>query len=158
MGATHKVPVLLCGEPLRGDDGVALEAAHRLDPLAAMLSDPWPIGQLDPAVLVEAAAERPCVVVDALVGVAPGVIVDRPLHDLAAQGAPSSTHLLPPRQVVALAEALGADLAGSRLVGVGGADFTLGAALSPAVRDALPSLTHALGQAILELAARPGGR
>ncbi|MGZ3642137.1 MAG: hydrogenase maturation protease, partial [Candidatus Limnocylindrales bacterium] len=96
-----------------------------------------------------------CVVVDAVVGIPAGQVVVLELDELGgpAGAGMRSTHLLPPAETIALAGALGADLRGSRLVGIGGADFTFGADLSPAVEAGLPRLVRALGRTILELAA-----
>ncbi len=145
------VPVLLCGDVMRRDDGVALIAARRLPARVAARAELRAVGQLDPQLLIDAG--RPCVVVDAVVGIPPGEVVSLPLLDVAALGAPAphSSHALPAASVVELARILGADLATSRLVGIGIGDVRFGARLSPAVRRGLPGLVAALSAAIAEL-------
>ncbi|MFI5261772.1 MAG: hydrogenase maturation protease [Candidatus Limnocylindrales bacterium] len=149
------LPVLVCGDPRRCDDGVALRAAAGLPRAARALADVRPVGQLDPQALLDAA--RPCIVVDAVVGVPAGTLVDMALGEVAQVGAPAphSSHALPAAMVVGLAEAMGADLDGSRLIGVGIGDVRFGTELSPPVAAALPRLIEMLAVAIAELSSRP---
>lgn len=142
------VPVLLCGDPQRRDDGVALAAADCLPAAVAGRAELRAVGQLDPQLLLDAG--RPCIVVDAIVGIRPGEVVSLPLLSVADPGSPGprSSHALPAAMVVELARILGADLGRSRLVGIGISDVRFGATLSPAVRRGLPELAGALTAAI----------
>ena len=150
-GQPH-LAVLVCGDAQRRDDGVALRAVERLTgPIRAMVDLRF-VGQLDPQALLDAGS--PCVVVDAVVGVAPGTILCSPLAAVAEIGAaaPHSSHALPAAMVVGLAQAMGADVAGSRLVGVGIGDVRFGTALSAPVEAALPQFAATLAATIVDLA------
>jgi hydrogenase maturation protease len=150
-----RIPLLVCGEPARGDDAVALAAVAALPAIARDRVEVVPCGQLEVDHLLDVPAGMPCIVVDAAVGVAPGEVVVLSLADVGARrdgGAPRSSHTLRPDQAIALAATLrGAPPAGV-FVGIGGADFTLGADLSPAVRAGLPRLIERLAAEIERLA------
>jgi hydrogenase maturation protease len=150
------VPVLVCGERERGDDGVAFAAVAALPPDIGRLVDVRPCGQLEVDDLLAVPDGTACVIVDAAVGVAPGQVVVIGLADIAARaggGAPRSSHTLPPDQAIGLASALrGAPPAGV-FVGIGGADFSLGAGLSKAVEAGLPAFVARLAEEIRRSAA-----
>lgn len=149
-----RVPVLVCGTSLRGDDGAGLAAVRELDGATGRLADVRPVGQLEADLLLEPGVE-PCVVVDTVVGVAPGELVDLPLSELAGTGIgrlPHSSHSLGIGRAVSLAQTLlGRPLRGS-FVGIGGVDFRPQASLSPAVAEAIPSLSAAVAGAVNRLA------
>jgi hypothetical protein len=89
------------------------------------------------------------VVLDCVHGIPPGKIVELPLVDLPAMerrlGVPSS-HALGVGQAVALADALGGVRSEDRFLGIGGARYAQGAALSQPVADGLPELAARLGR------------
>jgi hydrogenase maturation protease len=149
-----RIPVLVCGTPLRGDDGAALEAVRELPHEVRGVADLRMIGQLDADLLVEPGIE-PCVVVDTVVGVPPGSLVSLPLSALAEVGIgamPHSSHSLGIGRAVSLAQAiLGRPMAG-RFVGIGGADFRTDAGLSDPVAAGLPALRAAVSEAVIGLA------
>lgn len=151
-----RVRVIVCGEPWRGDDAAPRHAARLLPERVLRQADVRLVGQLDAEQLLDVDRAHPCVVVDTVVGVPPAQLVVRPLAELSGHAGPGmrSSHALPPVETMALAEALGADLRGSLLVGLGGADFTFGAPLSPAVLENLPRFARMIGRTVLELAAR----
>ena len=60
----------------------------------------------------------------------------------------SSSHALPIDQVLGIARELVDGGIDGLFVGIGGADFGYGEALSPAVRAALPAFTEAISAAI----------
>ena len=142
---TERWTLLVCGDRSRGDDGAAQAAIDRLStPMAATLTVRR-VGHLDPDVLVDALADGPCLIVDAVRGVEPGAIVSLPLTELGRDGASSaSSHVLPLPTVVRLADVLGADLARGRFLGIGGEHFDLGAPLSPPVERGLAALAAAI--------------
>ena len=146
-------PVLLvCGEPERGDDGAAFEAAAALPPAVLVRVDVVRCGQLDVDHLLAVPDGARCIVVDSAVGVSPGAVVAIPLADLvdrAGGGTPRSSHALPPDQVIGLAAALRGRPPEGVFVGIGGRAFGLGAGLSPEVAAALPRLIDRLVEEIL---------
>jgi len=150
----RRVPVIACGTPLRGDDGAGSAAVQALPGLADLPAETRLVGQLEADLLLAPGIE-PCVVIDTVVGVAPGTLLSAPLHEVGRSGigrVPHSSHSLGVARAVRLAEmVLGRPLAG-RFVGVGGADFRAGAHLSEPVRDALPGLQALVLDAIAGLA------
>jgi len=133
------VTVLVCGEALRGDDGVANAILERLPPTTHSVLRLEHVGQLTPDHLL--AADGPIIVLDAVNGPPAGEVVDLPLAALTASIAginPASSHGLPLRASIQIAERLGGALPEGRFIGVAGADYRLGAPLSTAVRDAVP--------------------
>ncbi len=150
-----RVPLLVCGTPLRGDDGAALAAVERLSGSTIDLADLHFVGQLE-ADLLLAPGMEPCVVVDTVVGVPPGSVVSLALDAVADVGIariPHSSHSLGIGRAVRLAETvLGRPFRGW-FVGIGGADFRVDAQLSDAVREALPALSAAVSVAVAEMAA-----
>lgn len=149
------VRVLVCGEPLRGDDGAAIQAIQGLGPDTSALAEVVEVGQLSAEALLDVPEGMAVVVVDAAVGVEPGTTVTLPLEDVGGGGAmPASSHALPPDQAIGLAaEMRGAPLRGS-FVGIGGAEFGFGERLSPAVEAGLPAFASALAAEVRRLAAR----
>ena len=144
--------ILVCGDPARGDDGAALAAVRRLAPLGRHGLRVRRVGQLEPDDLVEALADGTCVVVDAVRGIEPGRVVDRPLREIASRAGPvpASSHALPIETVIGLAEALGADVDRATFVGIGGERFGLGAGLSASVEAGLDEAAEMIGRAVRE--------
>jgi hydrogenase maturation protease len=153
-GARRLVPVFVCGEPARGDDAAGFAAVELLAPEVRALADIVVVGQLDVSLLVDLPDDQPCVLVDAVAGIAPGETWVRSLAELvnasAARGrpAPHSSHLLPVDRVLALAALLRSEPPAGTFVGIGGADFDLGGPLSPAVAAGLPAFAAAIAVAI----------
>ncbi len=154
-----RVPLLVCGTPLRGDDGAGLAAMEGLPAPTSALVDLRVVGQLEADLLLEPGME-PCVVVDTVVGVPPGSLVSLSLADVAEVGIarmPHSSHSLGIGRAVRLAETvLGRPISG-RFVGIGGVEFRAEAPLSEAVRDALPALRAAVAEAVAGLARPAAG-
>ena len=153
-----RLPLLVCGELSRGDDAVAFAAVAALPPAVRDRVDIVACGQLAVDHLLDVPAGVACVVVDAAVGVPPGEVVTLSLADVAARrggGAPRSSHTLAPDQAIALAATLRGAPPEGAFVGIGGADFALGADLSPAVRAGLPRLVERLVMEIERLAPAP---
>jgi hydrogenase maturation protease len=155
---TARIPLFLCGEPHRGDDGVAFRAAALLAPDVLMRAEAIAAGQLDAATLLDLPVGAPFVVVDAVAGIAPGEIRSLPLAAVAALGKQraaqpqrpraSSSHALALEQTLALVEVLrGAPPAGW-FVGVGIAAADHGDTLTPAIAAALPAFAAAIRQAV----------
>lgn len=150
MGAP-RVVVLVCGASDRGDDGAALEVADRVRARLPADARLRVVGQLDVEDLLDIPPEASVVVADAAVGPPPGAIVDVSLDGDRGGDAvrPRSTHALAVREAIDLAAALRERPFRGRIVAIGGAQFGLGAPLSPAVERGLP----AFAQAILTAAA-----
>lgn len=161
--AAPSVRVLVCGSADRGDDGAALCAvAHILPRLAPALRQKVEVRrchQLDAADLIDVADGEACLVLDTVVGVEPGTVVEIPLDELTRleEAAPRSSHALPISQVLGIAEAIRGQLPRGRLVGIGGKWFGFGETRSRALRDGMPAFELAAERAIQELAL-PAGR
>ncbi len=167
-----RVPVFVCGQPDRGDDGAAFAAAELLGDDVRARAEIVFAGQLDVMLLVDLPADGPCVVVDAVAGLEPGEIWVRPLAALVdrarslADGGrapePRSSHELPLDQVLSLAATLRDAPPAGTFVGIGGSCWDLGAPLSDPVAAALPSfaaaITAAVADAVEDRAGRSGGR
>lgn len=145
-----RVRLVVCGEPSRGDDGLGpavLEAVlDELPPAVRARLDVRRRPGLDPVDLLDLADDTAVIVVDCVVGVAPGTVVRLPLADLGRTGGPgpASTHTLPVADVVRLVEAVAGRPPPGVFLGLGGRSFELGAPLSPPVRAALPGFGAAL--------------
>jgi hydrogenase maturation protease len=156
------VRVLVCGSADRGDDGAALCAvAHvlpRLDPILRQRVEVRRCQQLDATDIIDVADGEACLVLDTVVGVAPGSVVEIPLDELSRlqDAAPRSSHALPITQVLGIAEAIRGCLPPGRLVGIGGKWFGFGETRSRALRDGMEAFEQATAHAIEELA-RPNG-
>lgn len=155
--------VLVCGSADRGDDGAALYAvAHvlpRLDPMLRQRVEVRRCPQLDAADLIDVADGEACLVLDTVVGVPPGSIVEIPLDELSMlqDASPRSSHALPISQILGIAEAIRGQLPRGRLVGIGGKWFGFGETRSRALRDGMAAFELATTQAIEELA-QPDGK
>jgi hydrogenase maturation protease len=140
------VTVLVCGEPMRGDDGLAIAVLQHLPSTTHSLLRVEHVGLLTPDHLL--AAEGPVILLDAVDGPPAGEVVDLPLGALLAASeagiSPASSHGLPLRESIQIVERLGGALPEGRFIGVAGADYRLGASLSTAVRDAVPRCAERL--------------
>jgi hydrogenase maturation protease len=152
------VRILVCGSADRGDDGAALSAvAHllpRLDSAVRQRLEVRRCDQLDATDVIDVADGEACVVLDTVVGVEPGAVVELPLGDLAglASVAPRSSHALPIQEVLGIAEAVRGGLPPGRFVGIGGKWFGYGTTRSRAVRDGMPEFERRAASAIARLA------
>jgi hydrogenase maturation protease len=154
----RRVTLLVCGEPMRGDDALALSVLDAIPPAARELADVRYVGQLMPDDLDTEAC--PVIVLDAVDGPRPGTIVDLPFDRLAAASAgggfsPASSHALPLPITLGIVERLSGRLPDGRFVGIGGADYALGVGLSPAVRDAIRPCAQRVGEWVSLLAQEP---
>jgi hydrogenase maturation protease len=159
--ANPRIPVFLCGDAHRGDDGAALRVVRLLAPGGRRHADVIAAGQLDASMLLGVPEGTPCVIVDAVAGVEPGAIIAKPLTELAALGRrragggkrpkSRSSHELPLEQALALADELRSHPVDGWFLGIGIADCALGETLSPAVAVALPALAARLAAILDEL-------
>lgn len=149
----RRVTILVCGEQMRGDDGVAAAVVAELPAMTRGLADLAQVGQLMPDDLLR---DGPVIVLDAVEGPEPGAIVDLPLASLldasATGGTPASSHTLPMPLALAVAERLRGGLPDGRFIGIAAAGYGLGSALSPAVRQAVPECARRLNHWIRALA------
>ena len=81
------VVVFACGEPLRGDDSVAHVACRALPAEVLARADVKLVGALEAEYLRDLASGVRAVIVDAVVGPAPGEIVEIPLLEMSGRGA-----------------------------------------------------------------------
>jgi hydrogenase maturation protease len=137
----HPVTVLVCGEPMRGDDGAAFAVADALAPNAGSELEIRHVGSLMPDDLL--GIDGPIVVLDAVAGPEPGSIVDLPLAAIAADGAsaPSarSSHALPLAATLAIvASVREGGLPAGRFVGIAVDRVDIGRELSATVAAAVP--------------------
>lgn len=154
------VVVFACGDPLRGDDAAAPTAVAALPAGAAELADVRVVGALEVEYLVDVAPGVPVVVVDAVVGVRPGRIIEMDLADLpgaARSVVATSTHQLPLDRVVALAQLLRDEPLSGRFIGIGIESVAHGLAHSAAVEASLPELAHAVESAVMTAAQGSSG-
>lgn len=156
---TPTIRLLVCGSADRGDDGAALSAvAHllpRLDPAVRRLVEVRRCQQLDATDLIDVAEGEACLVLDTVVGIEPGTIVEIPLEDLAGMATitPRSSHALPIGHVLGIAQAVrGGGLPRGTFVGIGGKWFGYGQVRSRALRHGLAGFERATEAAIRQLA------
>ena len=135
----RRVRLLVCGEPMRGDDAVALVVLDALPEATRRMTDVGMVSQLMPDDLVD--GDGPVLILDAVEGPDPGTVVDIPLSALAAAHdrglAPASSHALPLPITLGVVEQLRGALPDGRLLGIAGDDYAIGAALSPAVAESV---------------------
>jgi hydrogenase maturation protease len=152
-----RVCVLICGERLRGDDAAAVLAAEMLPADALALAEVIEVGLLSVEALLDVPERVAVIVADAAIGITAGEVVALPLASVArstGSGATlASSHLLPPDQVLALAEMLRGSLPRGSFLGIGGAEFGFGEGLSAPVAAGLPTFVAALADEIRRLAA-----
>jgi len=153
--AEARVWLLVCGERMREDDGVADAAFEALPADVLALVHVEHVGVLSVESLLDVPDGAGIVVADAAAGVAAGAVVRIPLSEVRRDGVfPSTTHVTPPDEIIAAASALAGREIGGLFVGVGGAAFGFGDRLSPAVDAALAEYVETLSGAIREQAAR----
>lgn len=159
-----RVPVFLCGEADRGDDGAALRTIRLLAPAVRRHARIVSARQLDATMLQDVPADMPCVIVDAVPGIPAGEIVARPLQGMVGRGRrrpPSARRgkrrpeQEPPlEQTLASAAELRGEPVDGWFLGIGVTDCKPGATLSPAVAVAVPTLAAKLA-ALIEALVRP---
>jgi hydrogenase maturation protease len=151
--------LLVCGSADRGDDGAALCAvAHllpRLDEQIRQCLEVRRCVQLDPTDLIDVAPRESCLVLDTVVGVEPGDVVELGLDDLADRPtvAPRSSHALPIDQTLGIARAIRGGLPRGAFLGIGGKWFGFGDVRSRALRAGMAAYEQAIEAAIRDLAA-----
>lgn len=153
MTAMRQVTLLVCGEPMRGDDALAAAIVARLPATTRRLVTIHDVTAPMPDDLLDAAG--PVIIVDAVRGPTPGEVVDLPLTALVEPDqatAAASTHALPLPSVLRLVTEMRGALPEGRFIGIAGARFALGAPLSASVRMAIPAATARLGHWIRVLA------
>jgi hydrogenase maturation protease len=151
------IRLLVCGSADRGDDGAALYAvAHLLPRLTPDLRQRLAVRrclQLDAVDLIDVGPGESCIVLDTVVGVAPGEVVEIPLADLVTREGitPRSSHALPIEQVLGITAAVRGALPPGTFVGIGGKWFGFGQLQSRALRQGMPAFERAAEDAILRL-------
>jgi hydrogenase maturation protease len=152
------IRLLVCGTADRGDDGAAVHAvAHLLPQLDADLRQRLEVRrcpQLDAVDLIDVAPGEACVVMDTVVGVEAGEVVEIPLDELVTRAgiAPRSSHALPIEQVLGIARAVRGGLPAGTFVGIGGKWFGFGELQSRALRRGMPEFERAAEAAIARFA------
>ena len=149
--------LLVCGSADRGDDGAALRAvAHllpRLDDATRRQLEVRRCVQLDATDLIDVADGEACLVLDTVVGVEAGTVVELGLDDLADRPtvAPRSSHALPIDQALGIARAVRGVLPPGSFVGIGGKWFGFGDVRSRALRNGMATFELAIEAAIRRL-------
>lgn len=134
------VLVIGCGNPARGDDGVAWHALKRLamppvaENVTILLRQ-----QLTPELADPASRAQRAVFVDASALDPPGLVHCRPISPSAHPIGPLSHHLAPPH-LLWLTRAVYGHCPQAFMVSVGGSNFTFTRRLSPQVNACLPEL------------------
>jgi hydrogenase maturation protease len=150
----RRVTLLVCGESMRGDDGVAASVVEALPASTRALVEVRRVGQLMPDDLL--GTNGPVILVDAVEGPAAGVVIDLPLASLLEAHesgiSPASSHALPLPITLAIATRLGGGPPEGRFVGIAGSDYRIGAPLSPTAREAVPHCAARLNHWIRVLA------
>ncbi len=155
-GAATRVWLLVCGERMREDDGVAEAAVALLPDDVRALAHIEIVGLLSVESLLDVPEGSAVVVADAAAGIAAGKVATVALESIAREGIfPATTHVMPPNEVIALAAELAGRMPRGVFVGMGGAEFGFGEELSAAVEAALPEYVAALTDAIRTLAREP---
>jgi hydrogenase maturation protease len=134
------------GNPLRGDDALGLRVADALAAIPEIAIDPFvrieTVHQLTPE-LAETIADAELVIfIDAAAAsadVAPGTLRCEKI-DPASQSIETLGHQLTPSQALAYASVLFGAKPKAFVASVTAASFNYGATLSPAVKEAIPSL------------------
>jgi len=146
--------LLVCGSADRGDDGAALRAvAHllpRLDDGVRQQLEVRRCVQLDATDLIDVADGEACLVLDTVVGIEPGSVVELSLDALADRPtvAPRSSHALPIDQTLGVARAVRGELPPGSFVGIGGKWFGFGDVRSRSLRDGMAAFEQAVEAAI----------
>ena len=153
-GAPRQVVVFACGDPVRGDDSVAFLACNSLPPETLARADVKLIGAMEAEYVRDIPIGVRAVIVDAVVGVSPGELVEMELHEMSGRAekvVTTSTHQLPLDQVVAIGQLLRDEPVEGRFVGLGVESVEIGAEPTPAVVAAVSVLRDAVASAINEL-------
>jgi hydrogenase maturation protease len=137
--------ILACGNPLRGDDAVALQIAEALQ-----IGHSWPDMKVEAAhqllpEMAEAISEAEIVIfVDASASATPGSVLFEPI--LPSRLTPETfTHDLNPRALLALAQALyGKSPAHAFTLNIGAESFELREGLSETVSASIPEAVHTI--------------
>jgi len=146
--------LLICGSADRGDDGAALRAvAHLLPTLDDDVRRQLEVRrcpQLDATDLIEITDSEACLILDTVVGVEPGSIVELAFDDLAERPtvAPRSSHALPIDQTLGIARAVRGALPPGLFLGIGGKWFGFGEVRSRALREGMAAYEQAIDSAI----------
>ena len=153
-GGTRRVVVFACGDPLRGDDSVAHVACRALPPEALARADVNLTGALEAEHLRDLGAGTRAIVVDAVIGPAPGELVEMELMEMSRRAEPvvtTSTHQLPLDQVVAIGQLLRDEPVIGRFIGLAIESVGVGEEPSEQVAASVPTLTAAVARAVSEL-------
>ena len=146
--------VFACGDPLRGDDSVAHVACRALPPAALARADVRLIGALEAEHLRDLPADARAIVVDAVLGPAPGELVEMELLEMGRRAesvVTTSTQQLPLDQVVAIGQLLRDEPITGRFIGLAIESVGIGDELSDPVAASIATLTAAVARAVSEL-------
>ena len=140
-----RVTVFACGEPLRGDDGVAHAAVEGLPERVRHGTDVHHVTALCPEDLAGLDPHATAIVVDAVVGVPVGEIVRYDLERMPSHPPmrPTSSHQLPLDMVMGIAKLMGWEPHGA-FIGVGTVRFDHGHSLSPELMRVVPLVGEAI--------------
>ena len=137
-----RIRVIGCGNPMRSDDGLGIEAARRVEALGLAGVEVRVSGQPGSDLLDLMDGADGVILLDAVsTGAPPGTLHAFTREAFPPAGvSPASTHGLGVAQALALGEALGRLPARWVFLGIEAERFEPGSGLSPRVRAALPLL------------------
>lgn len=145
-----RVLIVACGNPMRGDDGAAWQAAERLrQTLPASLAEILTFHQFMPELADVVSHADAVIFLDAAAKGTPGEVVCEPVG--AAAGDSHFSHHLAPSGVLALAEQLYGACPKAYVVSLCGECFEHGEKLSPVVFAAMPKFVRTVDQLVCEL-------
>jgi len=139
---------------MRGDDAVAWVALKDLPADILAQAEVRFVGALEPEYLVELPVGVKTVIVDAVVGVPPGEVLELDLAEMSGRAAAvvtTSSHQLALDRVVALAQLRGDGPLEGRFVGLGIGSVAIGDEPTATVAESIPSLRDAAAGAITRL-------
>jgi hydrogenase maturation protease len=149
-----RVLVLGCGNPLRGDDGVALHIASCVNGACGPDTQVHTDQQWAPELAQPISQAEMVVFLDASASIPPGEISCRELG-ISNNSLSSFTHQVSPESLLVLAENLyGSHPARAYLLTVGGASFDLQEGLSEPVRHAIPHAIERIKALLASAASR----
>ena len=152
------IRIIVCGNADRGDDGAALVAVATLLPsLSRGLLNKIEVRrclELRVEDLVDVPPDVWCLILDAVVGAAPGEVVELTLSELVERPefTPRSSHQLPLEMVLGLARVLRERPIQGSVIGLAGHGFGYGTPLSRVVRGAMPAYCQAIEAELRHLA------
>jgi hydrogenase maturation protease len=144
-----RVLVIAYGNPLRGDDGIAWQAAENIErelPSVTVVC----AHQLTPELAEAASAAGTVIFIDATLSAEPGKVVCKAVS--AECGTPHYSHILAPAQILTLCNQLYGVEPQGFLISISGENFDHGEALSAAAINGVPRALAAIRELLRGIA------